>query len=1215
VPFLSFLQRFVRRHPEGGHVEAARPRPGNGELEALTVLSAELGRSETPHGVVAVLIEHVRARFDAEFAGVALIDEDGADAIGFLAHDARGEVAWWPDLRLDLHHPSGISSAARDASPIAVERAEGSPALDPKLVRDVGAKSAAFVPLVSRERVVAVLALATTSRLRAFSPDELALLQALAGEAALALDRTRAAVALGEALERERLVAAIARRVRSELDLDALLRITVEEAGRALGIARCFVRLGEPPGPMPVAAEWDAEDVPAIAAHADSLSVSNLAVREERTVALADVGSAEELDAHAPGSRDALLGLGTHSALATPLVVFDRVIGAFEMHRARSAPWTREEVALAESIAREAALGIRTAQLLRDNTRRLEQQVALLKAARVVTAELRLDAVLQRLVDEVAPLLVGDAADCYLFDPDKGTFRCAAVHGLPAELVGFELPEGGLAARALTAQKPAVSNDYDRVGPIDHPAYAGFLGAIVAPVNWSGETRGVLGVGTRDPTRLFEQADALLLEAFASLASLALRNAESFEEGSRQARIERSFYRIAAALGATLSSVETVDAVAQAACDALGADASVVLTPGEGGLEVAGSCALPASLAAALEAGSLGSAPALRGAAREHRTIAASELVGDERFGPAWQEAAAQTGYRSLLAIPISLPRTEESGLAVVFFSHTRTLTDDDLELGSHLAQAARGALERAELFETERNARALSQQLAQSGSLVASELDPAAVLDEAVRRAPAMLDVDASTFSVVEGHELVVAAASGTGAEESLGGRASASAGPAGQVIATNEPVGLGNVRPGDRARRDDRLLAAGFAAYLGVPLATPEGEGVLAVYSHRPRAWRQAEIDALAALASGAASALANAELYQRVTNEKERSEAILANIADGIVAVDREGQVVLWNAAAERISGVPAAEALGRRPLDVLHRRLEAEGTVPAGDRFVSINRGSEEVWLSLTEAVMHDPAGGVSGRIFAFRDISGERAVEQMKSDFVSTVSHELRTPLTSIYGFAETLLRSDVAFREEERRTFIGYIASEADRLTRIVDTLLNVARLDNGELAVQLAPTDVRSVVREVIAGAEESGGPNGHRFVVDLPDDVLDAAADRDKLRQVLNQLVDNAVKYSPQGGTVRVSGRRTDGAVELEVADEGVGIPHADQERIFRKFYRGEAAGREDLLGGTGLGLFIAQGLVTAMGGRIQVTSTEGAGSRFAFAIPAAERAAEPA
>jgi signal transduction histidine kinase len=260
------------------------------------------------------------------------------------------------------------------------------------------------------------------------------------------------------------------------------------------------------------------------------------------------------------------------------------------------------------------------------------------------------------------------------------------------------------------------------------------------------------------------------------------------------------------------------------------------------------------------------------------------------------------------------------------------------------------------------------------------------------------------------------------------------------------------------------------------------------------------------------------------------------------------------------------------------------------------------------LSLSEAVMTDPAGAIAGRIFAFRDISVERAVEQMKSDFVSTVSHELRTPLTSIYGFAETLLRQDVLFGEEERTTFLRYIASESERLTSIVDRLLSVAQLDTGAMSVQLAPTDVGQIVSEAVSSAESALSDNGHRFVISLAEGSLAAKADRDKLGQVLSYLLDNAVRYSPAGGTVTVAARRTDSAVEVRVEDEGVGIPRSEHDRIFRKFYRGESAARTVGAGATGLGLFLANGLVAAMGGKIWVDPTEGPGAVFVFELPAA-------
>jgi len=380
-----------------------------------------------------------------------------------------------------------------------------------------------------------------------------------------------------------------------------------------------------------------------------------------------------------------------------------------------------------------------------------------------------------------------------------------------------------------------------------------------------------------------------------------------------------------------------------------------------------------------------------------------------------------------------------------------------------------------------------------------------------------------------------------------------------------------------------------------------------VLAVYAREPRAWREEEIEAIAALAGKASAFLANAELYQRVVLERERSVAILGNVADGIVAVDRDGNVVLWNTAAEEITGVPESEALGRAPSEVLQRSLDPEKTSDEGGGLIQIPRGSEAIWLSVTEAVMRDPAGAVAGRIYTFRNVSSDRLIEELKSGFVSTVSHELRAPLTSIYGFAETLLRDDVSFADEERRTFLSYIASEAQRLTGIVDALLSVARLEAGDLQVHLAPTDLRDVVTDVVSSAQREV-VNGRRFVIDVPEEPLDASADREKVHQILANLVDNAVKFSPQGATVTVAARRTDDAVQVRVADEGAGVPAGEQERIFRKFYRADAAG--PATGGTGVGLFIARGLASAMGGRLWIDSETGRGASFVFELPTESR-----
>ena len=939
------------------------------------------------------------------------------------------------------------------------------------------------------------------------------------------------------------------------------------------------------------------------------------AVFEGAPFAVFDAGASTKV------SRRIVDAVGVKSAAYVPLVAQARIIAVLAVGvTGERRAFTTEELNAVDGMGADAALALertRTeselAGALERERRRSEQERALLRAARALASDLELAPVLERLVGQLAELMQVDAADCYLLDQDRRVLRCVAAHGLVRDLAGFEFPaDRGLAAVALREGRAVAAEDYEALAdPIPGEAYAGFTGALVAPMRWGDAVQGVLGVGARRERR-FDEGDIELIEAYAGLASLALANAQAYDARSRQARVERGFFRIASALGQSLSREETLDAVAHAANDALGGSFAAVLMPRRRTLELTGAAGLPASLTEVLRGGLPDSAVVLTRAAADGRVLAATDIADDDRFGSDWTELATTARYRSLLAVPVTSPREELHGLALVFFAEPRTFSDEDLELARSLAEAAGGALERSELFEAERTARRLSQQLARTGGVLATELDPAAVLDEVVRQAPLLLAADACAIRTVEEDELAVSAGVGSGTEDAIGTRVSSATRLSGDVYQSRAPVAIDDVAGDERLLAADPILAAGYSAFLGVPLTGPEGSlhGVLAVYAERPRTWRPEEIEALQALAANTSAALSNAELYSRVSIEKERSVAILANVADGIVAVDREGKVVLWNAAAESITGVPSEEAFGRTPAQVLQRTLESEGgAARTGPRLQPIMRGNEEVWLSLSEAVMRDPLGEVAGRIFAFRDISADRMVEQVKSDFVAAVSHELRTPLTSIYGFAETLLREDILFGEDERRTFLGYIASESERLTEIVDQLLNVARLDAGDLTVQPEEIDVASVVSEVVGTVEEADAMNGHRFELDLPNEPLAAEADRDKLRQVFNILVENAIKYSPSGGTVTVGARRTDQGVEVRVADEGAGIPVAEQERIFRKFYRAESNARGGA-GGTGLGLFIARELVTAMGGRIWVESAEGEGSSFAFELPVARR-----
>ncbi len=1183
--------------------ETGAKRPPEDEFvswEQVERLRASVAGALRPHEAAERLFDAVRTLPGTDVVMLALVDEDRRRASGFMCRGA--DEAWWRGVSVDLEHDAGgMANAINDRTAFAVYDASSAPKVNRRLAASVGAKSVAFVPIVFDEPI-GVLVVASVAERRFFSSAELEVLQELVNAVAPLLARSRSSDALERALGREKVVADISRKVRSELDLATVLDVAVSEISKALSVSRCIIRLVSPEGPAPIAAQWTAAGLAPVSGAAERLAVSNLALRERRTVAVGDIENATELDDRELGGRELHLELGSHSALATPIVVFDETIGTFSLHRDFRGAWPPGDVALAEAVAGEIGIAIHAARLISEDERRLGLQSALLNAAQVVTSDLHFDSVVRRLVDEVAALFGADAADCWIVEPESTLIRCRAVHGLPEEAeLGRRIEPGGAQLAALQSGEPVLARDFAVTEqPPPSKNFVDFKEAMVAPMTWLGEVRGVLGVLSYESGR-FDSSELEILDAFARFASLAFNNAESYEERERQARIQQGFYRVAEALGSPLSLGETLDALAQAAAEALGGDSAAVLESGGPGLRMVGSHELPPSLAVRLSVGlDAGSTP-FRVDGGEERIVTSSALESDERFDSDVRGLLGSEGYRTLICAPVA--HGSDRSVVVVLFRGARTFSEDDLALARHLSRAAKGALERSELFEGERRERSRSQRLATAAAELTRNLAPERVLEEVVLQARTLLDADAAVVRQLEGEELVVRAAAGAGSAALVGTRSGSGAGLSGEVAQSRRARALDDAAVDPSLARGDAFLGAGMAAAASVPVMAQGGGvwGVLGTYSREPHAWRPDELTALAALAALVSAAFANAELYQDVNEEKERSEAILANIADGIVATDRDGRIVLWNATAEEITGVPAVEAIGRRVLETLQRELAAEAGEPEGERQLAIVRGGTDVWLSLTEAVMHDRDGGVAGRIFAFRDISNERAVEQMKSDFVATVSHELRTPLTSIYGFAETLQRPDIAFDATEQATFLSYIVSESERLIHIVDDLLNVARLEAGTLALSIGPTDVADAIGQAVARVGESASDTA--IVVDVPDGLI-AEADGPRLVEVLHELVDNAVKYSPEGGRVTVTGRRTSDAVEVSVEDQGAGIAPGDRPRIFTKFFRG-GEGRV-AVEGTGIGLFLARGLLAAMHGRIWLEPTDGSGSRFVFELP---------
>ncbi len=855
-----------------------------------------------------------------------------------------------------------------------------------------------------------------------------------------------------------------------------------------------------------------------------------------------------------------------------------------------------------EGIAEELGRALEALEWQRLAEERRARQAAVVAA--VASAQTGRSASLRGVLEAARSALSADAVVLYAAD--------AGGPPVALEAVGIAAPAtcDGIAAQALAAQRAVID---EAGGHLAEAPVEGMSSGIAAPLPTSG-TAAVLSAlfaGTRSTT----PADADDLVAFAHLAALAIERRDTQVELDRREALRAGFVEIAQALAGPREPGETYAAVAAAARHALQAAAAVVVTRGDG-LQLAAAAPTPSGLVD--ESGAGGAL--LKLVAREGRVVLCADARSDRRVPAAERRRLLEAGHQSALCIPIGAPEAPAAVLGVVW-SEPHGATDDDLELARHVATAAGAAIERAEMLASERRARTRAQELQRIGGLVASNLDAPAVLREIVSQAALLLTAESCVLRLVEGDRLVVRAVQGEAADLLAGEQAPIAGGPTGEVLARRVSVAVADMAADDRFLPDDPLLQARFSAYLGAPILSPDGDlrGVLALYDRRRRTWKPDEIEALEAFANSATVALQNALLYQRVAQEKEKSEAIIASIADGVVVVGPDGRVEMWNRAAAAMTGVSSRQAL-RRTLKELLRTEFGEAEDAAFEALqaasaegigveIRLGRGDREIWLSARAAQLRDPVEDRVGTIYALRDVSEDRELDQLKSDFVATVSHELRTPLTSIYGFAETLLRGDVSFPDEDRRTFLTYIASESERLTRLVDGLLSVTRLEAGGVELELADIDVADVLREIVVRQTERVRDT-HTFELSVPGEPLVVAADRDKLRQIVLNLVDNAIKYSPDGGAVTVGAQRRLDVVEVRVADHGIGISAADQRNLFRKFFRADARMTRGIRG-IGLGLYLTRGFVTAMGGRIRVESEPGQGSTFIVELPLRRRA----
>ena len=411
-----------------------------------------------------------------------------------------------------------------------------------------------------------------------------------------------------------------------------------------------------------------------------------------------------------------------------------------------------------------------------------------------------------------------------------------------------------------------------------------------------------------------------------------------------------------------------------------------------------------------------------------------------------------------------------------------------------------------------------------------------------------------------------------------------------------------------------------AGSSAAMMVPVRR-EGEvvGVVQVMANSG-SYTHEQLELVDGLVQQMAAAVRNARLQKErvrleaaeaaaraVAAERERAAFVLDLVGDGIFLVDEAGIVRFWNRAASQVTGLGADEVCERPLVESFRDWFALVERIPVSEHgqrtrsaTLPVSVGAHDLWLSFVGV------RGDGGTVYAFRDLTSERRLDEEKSDFISTISHELRTPMAAVYGAARTLLEREDDLTPEQKRQMLEMVATQATRLSEITEAVLLATQLDRDTLSVETEPVDLGELARKTVETMKAQLPPTAH-VELDVAPQVGAASGASDRIQQVLVNLLDNALKYG--GDTpVRVRVERANGSVRVVVADSGPGIPYAEQERIFEKFYRsGPELTRAS--GGTGLGLYISRELVQRMGGRLHVRSSPGAGAAFVVELPGIE------
>jgi PAS domain S-box-containing protein len=835
-------------------------------------------------------------------------------------------------------------------------------------------------------------------------------------------------------------------------------------------------------------------------------------------------------------------------------------------------------------------------------------------------------------------------------------------------------PTSGVTGFIFTQRRPLLINTPADLEVMKIEAYGDVSQSYIGvPLLIGDVATGVMAVQDYQRPYAYDEGHLRILTTIAAQSAVAIENARLFEETQRRLREQGLLYEAGRAISTSLEYNAVLETAADQLLRITGwqgvifsdwdhdrdqltivysryADLSGVDDPDASGRTY-----------------TLAEHPHIRKALHDRDTLALRS--DDPALTPHERADLQRVGFRTVLMVPMIARDQVIGSVWLVESRHDRLFSESDLHLIATLANQIASVLTNARLFDEVRNftqvleerVRQRTDELAMANAeltlerdrvetlyRITSELSASLDLDRVLNRALALVNdaVGSRRSSIVlvdnETSMLVHRAALGLSQPLPPGGRPTRfkrNQGLAGWVIQNRLPAIVPDIHHDDRWLEESEHATRQYHSALAVPLAVGDDAlGALLLLHEEADYFAEAHLRLVEAAATQVATAINNAALYGFIRESAERlgtmlrdqqieaakAQAILESVADGVMVVDAADSIILFNAAAERMLGRARESMFNRSATDVSglygpmathwekqverwRNESQSRRDTPALSHNIHIEDEKRFVKVSIAPVTLGEE---FLGTVSVFRDITAEVEADRAKSEFVSTVSHELRTPMTSIKGYADLLLMGAAGALNENQDRFLNIIKSNADRLSVLVNDLLDISRIETGRVVLDRKHVSMVVVVEQVIASLRERIEQKQLTLHTEFPpDDSLLVLGDHARLTQILTNLVSNAQQYTLPGGTITVRAQPgDDGMLLVEVNDTGIGIAAEDQPKVFDRFFRADDPVVQ-AFSGTGLGLSIVKSLIEMHGGQIGLSSEVGKGTTFAFTVPLAD------